>query len=263
MQVHGKLAVISGGASGLGEAVARRLVASGARVWIADLTRERGEALERELGPALSFVPCDVTREAEVAALFERARAGGPVQIVVSCAGVAAAKRTLDRDGAPHDLASFQRALEINVVGTFNMARLGAAAIVAGAGATSSERHGQEGDTRGVIVNTASIAAFEGQQGQVAYAASKGAIVAMTLPLARDLAQHAIRVCAICPGTMDTPLLAGLPEAARKSLAALIPFPARLGQPAEFAALVQHVIENDYLNGESLRLDGALRMPAR
>ncbi len=259
MQVQGKLAVVSGGASGLGEAVARRLVAAGARVLIGDVAEERGEELARELGPALRFARCDVTREADVAALFGQAGALGPVQIVVSCAGVAQAKRILDRTGAPHDLATFQRALEINVVGTFNLARLGAAAIVAGPPGAPAD----DGGTRGVIVQTASIAAFEGQQGQVAYAASKGAIVAMTLPLARDLAQHAIRVCTLCPGTMDTPLLAGLPESARKGLEALIPFPARLGRPAEFAALVQHAIENEYLNGESLRIDGALRMPAR
>ena len=256
MQVEGAVALVSGGASGLGEAVARRLIAGGARVVIADVQRERGEALQRELGTGAEFVVCDVSREEQVAAAVERASALGPLRVLVSCAGVAPAKRALDRSGAPHDLAIFQRTLEINVLGTFNLARLGAAAMVAG---TEPESSGQ----RGVIVNTASIAAYEGQTGQVAYAASKGAIVAMTLPLARDLAQHGIRVCTICPGIMDTPLLAGLPEAARAGLSGVIPFPSRLGAPAEFAALVQHVIENDYLNGESIRLDGALRMPAR
>ncbi|MDB4989571.1 MAG: short-chain dehydrogenase/reductase [Myxococcaceae bacterium] len=255
MQIRATSAVVSGGASGLGEAVVRALLASGAHVVIADVQRERGEALAQELGNLASFVACDVTQEEQVQAALTQAVARAPLRAVISCAGIAIAKRTLDKAGAAHELAAFQRVFAINVVGTFNLSRLGAATMVA----HTPIEDGQ----RGVIVNTASIAAFDGQTGQVAYAASKGAIVAMTLPLARDLAQHAIRVCTICPGTMDTPLLAALPEAARIALAASIPFPGRLGLPSEFAALVEHVLENDYLNGESIRLDGALRMAAR
>lgn len=255
MQLAGSAAVVSGGASGLGEAVVRRLVASGARVVIADLQRERGEALARELGEGVAFVACDVRHEDEVQDAIDAACVLGPLRAVVSCAGVALAKRTLDKQAAAHDLATFQRVLEVNVVGVFNFARLGAAAMVASAPLLDGQR--------GVIINTSSIAAYDAQMGQVAYGASKGAIVAMTLPLARDLAQHAIRVCTICPGTMDTPLLAALPAPARTALSATIPHPARLGAPHEFAALVQHVIDNDYLNGESIRLDGALRMGPR
>lgn len=255
MQVRGASAVVSGGASGLGEAVVRKLAQAGARVVIADLQRPQAEALAAELGPDVRFVECDVRSEPQVQAALACAQALGPVRAIVSCAGIAIAARTLDKQGAAHELAAFQRVLEVNLIGTFNLARLGAAAMVA---STPLER-GQ----RGVIVQTASIAAFDGQMGQAAYSASKGGIVAMTLPLARDLAQHAIRVCTVCPGVMDTPLLRGLPEAARSNLAATIPFPPRLGHPDEFAALALHVIENDYLNGEHIRLDGALRMSAR
>jgi NAD(P)-dependent dehydrogenase (short-subunit alcohol dehydrogenase family) len=255
MQIDGMVALISGGASGLGEAVVRALVEAGALVVIADLARERGEALAAELGAAAQFVACDVRDEQQVTGAIAAACARGPLRAVVSCAGVVLAQRTLDKQGAPHDLAAFQRLLEINVTGTFNLARLGAAAMVAHTPLSEGQR--------GVIVNTASIAAYDGQVGQLAYGASKGAIVAMTLPLARDLAQHAIRVCAVCPGLMDTPLLAGLPETVRASLGATIPFPSRLGAPREFAALVRHIVENDYLNGESIRLDGALRMAPR
>ncbi|MDB4975810.1 MAG: 3-hydroxy-2-methylbutyryl-CoA dehydrogenase [Myxococcaceae bacterium] len=255
MQIEGSSALVSGGASGLGEAVVRKLVASGAHVVIADVQRGRGEALAEELGSAARFALCDVTQEDQVESALQQAVALAPLRAVVSCAGIAIAKRTLDKQGAAHDLAAFQRVFSINVTGTFNLARLGAARMVA-----STDLHAGQ---RGVIVNTASIAAFDAQMGQVAYGASKGAIVAMTLPLARDLAAHAIRVCTLCPGIMDTPLLAGLPEAARAALALAIPHPSRLGLPSEFAALVQHVIENDYLNGESIRLDGALRMSAR
>lgn len=252
MQIRQAAALVSGGASGLGEAVVRRLVASGARVVIADVARERGEELARELGASAAFVACDVTNEADVEAAVARACELGPLRAAVTCAGVAVAKRVLDKAGAAHDVATFRRVLDVNVTGTFNVARLAAAAMVASTPPVDGQR--------GVIVQTASIAAYDGQTGQAAYAASKGALVALTLPLARDLAAQQIRVCTICPGLMDTPLLRGLPEAARTSLAGTIPFPSRLGDPADFAALALHVIENDYLNGESIRLDGALRM---
>lgn len=255
MQIAGAVAVVAGGASGLGEAVTRRLLASGARVVIADLAKERGEALVRELGALLDFVHCDVTDENQVRIAIEHALARGTLRIAVCTAGIAIAKRTLDKQGVAHDLATFQRVLAINVLGTFNVARLAAEAMVAHSPLVDGQR--------GVLVHTASIAAFDGQIGQTAYAASKGALAALTLPLARDLATHAIRACTICPGLMDTPLLRGLPEAARTALASSIPFPSRLGDPADFAALVEHVIENDYLNGENIRLDGALRMAAK
>lgn len=255
MQVGGAVAVVSGGASGLGAAVVRRLAADGALVVIADLQGERAEALAAELGPSVHGMACDVSDTAQVQAVIDHAVSRGPLRAVVSCAGIAIAKRLLDKQGAPHEADAFERALRINLLGSFQLARLGAAAMVAHVPPI--------GQQRGVIVNTASIAAFDGQMGQVAYAASKGGIVAMTLPLARDLAPHGIRVCTVCPGIMDTPLLAGLPEPARTALAAAIPFPRRLGLPAEFAALVAHVIDNDYLNGESIRLDGGLRMGPR
>lgn len=256
MQIDGAVALVSGGASGLGEAVVRELVAHAAEVVIVDVQHERGEALASALGSAATFVRCDVTDEAQVQAAVDLARSRGPLRIAVSCAGIATPMRVLDKRGAAHELASFRRVLEVNVIGGFNLARLAAAAMVAHSAPLAS---GQ----RGVIVQTGSIAAFDGQIGQAAYAASKGALVSMTLPLARDLAQHAIRVCTLCPGLMDTPLLSSLPEAARKALAETIPFPARLGRPSEFAALLRHVIENDYLNGETVRLDGALRMGPR
>lgn len=259
MQIDGAVAVVSGGASGLGEAVVRQLVAAGARVVILDVADRqdaRAEALTTELGAQVVYVRGDVSDEADVQRAIDQARALGTLRAVVSCAGIATPARLLDRQAKPHDRALFERVLAVNVTGTFHLARLGAAAMVADSPLL-------DGGLRGVIVNTASIAAYDGQMGQVAYAASKGAIVSMTLPLARDLAPHAIRVVTLCPGLMDTPLLAGLPEAARTALAANIPLPPRLGAPREFAALVLHAIENDYLNGESIRLDGALRMGPR
>lgn len=255
MQMRGGVAVVSGGASGLGEAVVRRLAGDGAQVVIADLAAERAEALAAELGPAVSARPCDVTEADQVEAAIAHATSLGPLRAVVSCAGIAIAARVLDKQGVPHDAAAFARVMQINLMGSFHLARLGAAAMVAH---TPLVR-----DQRGAIVLTASIAAYDGQMGQAAYAASKGGIVAMTLPLARDLAPHGIRVCTVCPGIMDTPLLAGLPEPARAALAASIPLPRRLGAPAEFAALVAHVIDNDYLNGECIRIDGGLRMGLR
>jgi NAD(P)-dependent dehydrogenase (short-subunit alcohol dehydrogenase family) len=255
MDIRGGVGLVSGGASGLGEAAVRALVAADAKVVIADVNEAKGRALAEQLAGAARFVQTDVSDSDQVARALDAASELGPLRAVVSCAGVGAVMRTLDKEGKPHDLRVFQRVVSINLFGTFNMVRLGAARL-----ALNEPDLAQH---RGVIVNTASIAAFDGQIGQVAYAASKGAIVGMTLPVARDLGKLGIRVCTLCPGTMDTPLLAALPEAARKTLAESIPFPSRLGLPAEFAKLVLHVIDNDYLNGESIRLDGALRMPLR
>jgi NAD(P)-dependent dehydrogenase (short-subunit alcohol dehydrogenase family) len=253
MQIRGGVAVVSGGASGLGEATVRALVGAEAQVVIADLDQTRGQALAAELGRAVEFVCTDVAQPEQVQAAIDAARARGALRAAVSCAGVGAVMRTLDKQGQPHDPAAFQRVLAINLFGTFNVLRLAAAAL--------AQQAPDAAGARGVIINTASIAAFDGQVGQLAYSASKGAIVAMTLPAARDLGKLGIRVCTLCPGTMDTPLLSALPEPARKTLGESIPFPSRLGLPAEFAKLALHVIENDYLNGESIRIDGALRMP--
>ena len=258
MRIANAVAVVTGGASGLGEAAAEKLAEVGAQVVIADLQAEQGAAVAARLGARASFVRCDVTREAEVEALLATARALGPLRVVVSCAGVALAKRLLDKQGAPHPLDVFERVVGVNLIGTFNLVRLAAAEMVA-----RTPPGSDDGGLRGVIVNCASIAAYDGQVGQSAYAASKGGIVALTLPLARELAQHGIRVCTVCPGVMDTPLMRGLPEAARSALERMVPLPARLGLPGEFAALVAHIVDNDYLNGECIRLDGALRMPPR
>lgn len=250
-----KTVFIAGGASGLGEATARRLHAAGARVVVFDLNAERGEALAVELGPRVRFAAGSVTDETAVQAALELTQAAfGPPHVAVNCAGIAPPGRILGRAG-PLPLAEFRRVVEVNLIGTFNVLRLAAAAM-----------QGREADAdgeRGVIINTASIAAYEGQIGQVAYAASKAGVVGMTLAAARDLAQWGIRVVTIAPGLFDTPLLAGLPEAARTSLAAQIPFPPRLGRPDEYAALVEHIILNPMLNGEVIRLDGALRMGPR
>lgn len=251
MQIHGQVALVTGGASGLGEAVVRRFVADGGRALIADRNTEKGEALAAELGDAAAFAPCDVTDAAAVEAAVERAASMGDLRLLACCAGIGWASRTVGRDGTAHDLGLFQTVINVNLVGTFNALRLAAARM--------SSNEPIDGE-RGVIVNTASVAAYEGQIGQVAYAASKGGIVAMTLPVARDLMRAGIRVCAIAPGLFDTPLLAGLPEAAREALGKAIPNPARLGKPAEFADLVAHIFGNAYLNGEVIRLDAALRM---
>jgi NAD(P)-dependent dehydrogenase (short-subunit alcohol dehydrogenase family) len=255
MDIRGGVGLVSGGASGLGEAVVRALVQAGAKVVIADVSQDKGRVLAEQLAGDAVFVPTDVSDPEQVARAVDAASALGTLRTVVSCAGVGAVMRTLDKEGKPHDLRVFQRVLSVNLFGTFNLVRLGAARLAQNA--PDAALH------RGVIVNTASIAAFDGQVGQAAYAASKGAIVGMTLPIARDLGKLGIRVCTLCPGTMDTPLLAALPEPARKTLAESIPFPSRLGLPAEFAKLVLQVIDNDYLNGESIRLDGGLRMPLR
>src|SRR5437763_15987146 len=255
MEIRGAAAVVTGGASGLGEATVRRLTAAGADVTILDKNAERGEGLAKELGGAVKFVATDVTDHDQVTAAVALASESAPLRICVNCAGVGVAMRTVDRNGSPHDPKPFDFVLGINLKGTFNVMTVAAAAM----SKTEPLEHGE----RGVVINTASIAAFDGQIGQLAYSASKGAIVGMTLPAARDLSAVGIRVCTIAPGTMDTPLLGTLPEDARDALAAGIPFPKRLGQPDDYARLVQHIIENGYLNGEVIRLDGALRMPPK
>ena len=249
------VALVTGGASGLGRATVERLVAAGGRAVIADRDVERGEALAKELGDAARFVATDVSDEKSVAAAVEAAIGLGTLRVAVSCAGVGWAARLVNKEGEPHTLDLFQKIIGVNLVGTFNVTRLASAAMMKNAADDDAQR--------GVIVNTASVAAFDGQIGQVAYAASKGGVAAMTLPAARDLSKAGIRVVTIAPGTFDTPMLAGLPEKARESLAAAIPNPSRLGKPAEYAALVQHIVENAYLNGEVIRLDGALRMAPR
>jgi NAD(P)-dependent dehydrogenase (short-subunit alcohol dehydrogenase family) len=256
MQIDGSGALVTGGASGLGEATVRRLVSAGAAVTICDRDEEGGQALARELGPMVRFVACDVTDpEQAEAAVAVAAGSAVPLRINVNCAGVGDAARTIARNGTPHDPARFARVISINLIGTFNTMVQSAVAI--------ARAEPQADDERGVIVNAASIAAFDGQIGQLAYAASKGGVVAMTLPAARDLSIMGIRVCAIAPGLMDTPLLGLLPEDAKRALGASVPFPKRLGVPDDFAALVLHIVENRYLNGEVIRLDGALRMPPR
>jgi NAD(P)-dependent dehydrogenase (short-subunit alcohol dehydrogenase family) len=254
VQLEGSNAIVVGGASGLGEATARALLASGARVTIADLNAEKGEMLAAELGEGAAFAPCDVQDEAQVEAAVSTAAEPGGLHISVCCAGVGWAERTASTRG-PHQLLPFETVLHVNLIGTFNALRFAAAAM-------NDNQPNEEGE-RGVCVNTASIAAFDGQIGQVAYAASKGGIVGLTLPAARDLASRGIRVCTIAPGTFDTPLLAALPKDARGELGKAIPFPSRLGRPIEFAALALQIVENPMLNGETIRLDGALRMPPR
>lgn len=250
-----KTFLITGGASGLGEATARGLHAAGGRVVILDLNSSAGETLAAELGPRARFAKADVTSETDVKAALALAReAFGGVHGVVNAAGIGTAEKVLGKNG-PHPLDLFERTIRINLVGTFNVIRLAAAAMAA--------QEPTETGERGVIVNTASIAAFEGQIGQAAYSASKGGIVGLTLPIARELARSGIRVVTIAPGIFDTPLLAGLPEPARVSLGQQVPFPSRLGRPHEYAALVRHVVENEMLNGEVIRLDGALRMAPR
>ena len=249
MELMGIGALVAGGASGLGEATARELAARGARVTVADVNEERGAALAGELEGG--FVRADVTDEAAVQAAVD---AVPGLRLAVSCAGIGWAERTVGRDGAAA-LAPFETVVRINLIGTFNVLRLSAAAI---AGAEPDA----EGE-RGAVVMTASIAAFDGQIGQTAYAASKGGVAGLTLPAARDLARLGIRACTIAPGLFDTPLLAGLPEEARQALGAQIPFPSRLGRPEEYARLACHIAENPMLNGEVVRLDGALRMPPR
>jgi 3-hydroxyacyl-CoA dehydrogenase/3-hydroxy-2-methylbutyryl-CoA dehydrogenase len=253
MEIEGAGALVAGGASGLGAATSRALAESGARVVIADLNAERGEALAEEIGA--EFVVADVTDAEAVGAAVERAAAvEDGLRISVCCAGIGWAER-LARTRGPHDLELFSNVVKVNLIGTFNVLRLAAASMIG--------NELDEGGERGVCVNTASIAAFDGQIGQVAYAASKGGIVGMTLPAARDVASKGVRVMTIAPGLFDTPLLAALPEAAREALGAGIPFPSRLGRPEEYAQLVGQIVANPMLNGETIRLDGALRMPPK
>jgi NAD(P)-dependent dehydrogenase (short-subunit alcohol dehydrogenase family) len=253
MEIEGATALVVGGASGLGEASVRALHERGAQVTIADVNAEKGEALASELG--LKFVTCDVREEAQVQRAVElAAQSDGGLRIALCCAGTGWAQKVAGSKG-PHPLLPFETIISINLIGTFNTLRFASAAMVANDPL-------QEGE-RGVCINTASIAAYDGQVGQIAYAASKGGVVAMTLPAARDLAQYGIRVNTIAPGLFDTPLLAALPEDARTKLGAGIPYPQRLGRPAEYAQLACQIVENRMLNGETIRLDGALRMPPR
>jgi NAD(P)-dependent dehydrogenase (short-subunit alcohol dehydrogenase family) len=262
MDVKGAVALVTGGASGLGAATARRLFHDGASVVLVDLPSSGGAALAKELnaasgasGRSAVFSPADVTNEADVQAAVGTAASLGPLRIVVNCAGIATPGKVLGREGVL-PLEAFSRVIQVNLVGTFNVLRLAAAAMVETEPAVT-ELGGPE---RGVIVNTASVAAFEGQIGQPAYAASKGAVAAMTLPIARELARSLVRVVTIAPGIFETPMMAGLPQDAQDSLGAQVPHPSRLGKPAEYAALVAHIVENAMLNGETIRLDGAIRM---
>lgn len=255
MEISNSVALITGGASGLGAATARRLHAAGAAVVLVDLPHSAGEALAAELGSGAVFVAADVTNEEQVKAAIGAAAALGPLRIVVNCAGVATPGRVLGREGVL-PLETFNRVIQINLVGTFNVLRLAAEAM-----ARTEPLKGEFGTAeRGVIVNTASVAAFDGQIGQAAYSASKGAVAAMTLPVARELARSLIRVMTIAPGIFETPMMAGLPQEAQDSLGAQVPHPSRLGKPAEYAALVEHIVSNAMLNGETIRLDGAIRM---
>jgi len=255
VDVRGSVALITGGASGLGAATARRLAAAGATVVVLDLPSSAGADLAASLPNGARFAPADVTDAEAVEQAVATAASLGELRVLVCCAGVGTPGKVVGRDGAPMPLRNFTRILDINLVGTFNAVRLAAARMVANPPNPDGER--------GVAVMTASIAAFDGQIGQVAYSASKGGIVGMTLPLARDLARDGVRVLCIAPGTFDTPLLAGAPQNVRDALGAAVPFPSRLGRPDEYAALVEHIVSNAMLNGEVIRLDGAMRMPPR
>jgi NAD(P)-dependent dehydrogenase (short-subunit alcohol dehydrogenase family) len=254
MKIAGSVALVTGGASGLGEATVRQLVSKEAQVVIVDLNEDRGQALAAELGGVATFVRADVSNAEDVEAAVARATSIGTLRASINCAGIGIAKRTIGKDGTPHNLGAFQKVISVNLFGTFNLLRLAASAMVG---------NEPEDGERGVIINTASVAAFDGQIGQVAYSASKGGIVGLTLPAARDLAKAQIRVVTIAPGTFDTPLLASLGEDIRAALAATIPHPSRLGRPGEFGALACHIVENSYINGEVIRLDGAIRMAPR
>jgi len=250
MQIKDSVAVVTGGASGLGLATTKRLLDAGGSVVVIDL---KGEEVVAELGPRAKFVATDVTDEAGVSAALDAAEEMGPLRINVNCAGIGNAIKTLSKDGA-FPLAGFRKVVEVNLIGTFNVIRLSAERI--------AKTEAVDGE-KGVIINTASVAAFDGQIGQAAYSASKGGVVGMTLPIARDLSRELIRVCTIAPGLFKTPLLGSLPEEAQKSLGQQVPHPARLGDPDEYGFLAQHIIENPMLNGEVIRLDGAIRMAPR
>jgi NAD(P)-dependent dehydrogenase (short-subunit alcohol dehydrogenase family) len=249
MQIAGKVFIVTGGASGLGEGTARMLARTGAKVVVADVQADRGEALAKEIGGA--FVKCDVTQEADGEAAVAKALSLGKLVGLVNCAGIAIGAKTVGKDG-PHGLAQFARVININLVGSFNMIRLAATAMCRNEPEATGER--------GVLINTASVAAYDGQIGQAAYAASKGGIVGMTLPIARDLARNGVRCMTIAPGIFGTPMLFGMPKEVQDALAASVPFPSRLGTPEDYARLAQHIIENEMLNGEVIRLDGAIRL---
>ncbi|MCK9917277.1 MULTISPECIES: SDR family NAD(P)-dependent oxidoreductase [Microbacterium] len=253
MDITGASALVTGGASGLGFATAQRLTQLGATVTIVDLPSSPGAERAAELGG--SFAPADVTDPEAVAAAVQTAVAAGPLRVVVNCAGIAPPAKVLERDGTPSPLAEFERIIRVNLIGTYNVIAQASAAIAASEPTESGDR--------GVIVNTASVAAFDGQIGQPAYSASKGGVHAMTLPIARELARYGIRVATIAPGIMETPMLAGLPQPAQDSLGQQVPYPQRLGKPAEYASLVAEIVRNGYLNGETIRLDGAIRMAPR
>lgn len=252
MKIEGKTALVTGGASGLGEATVRMLTARGAQVVILDLNEDAGAAIAQELGAKVAFCKADITDADQVQAAVELAQQRfGQVDIAINCAGIAPGAKLASKKG-PHDLGLFRKTLEVNVVGPFNVMRLAAVKMI------GNEPNDEGG--RGVMVNTASIAAFDGQVGQTAYAASKAALVGMTLPVARDLSEMGIRICTIAPGLYRTPMMAGLAENIQEALGKMVPFPSRLGKPEEFALLVQQIIENPMLNGETIRLDGALRL---
>jgi NAD(P)-dependent dehydrogenase (short-subunit alcohol dehydrogenase family) len=255
MQIEGTSAIVSGGASGLGEATVRRLTAKGVTCTIFDRDEARAKTLAEELGGATTYVAGDVSDPETVGAAVATAAAAAPLRIAVNCAGIGWAGRVIDRNNVPHDLDLFKTVVNVNLIGTFNVLRLAAAEM--------AKTEPLDDGERGVVVNTASVAAFEGQIGQVAYSASKGGIVGLTVPAARDLAAVGIRVNTIAPGLMDTPLLGLLPEENRKALGAGVLFPKRLGTPDEFAALVEAIASSSYLNGETIRLDGGLRMPPK
>lgn len=249
MEIQGKVFIVTGGASGLGEGTARMLAAAGGKVVIADMQAEKGQVVAQAIGGV--FVRCDVTSEADGQAVIAQATALGKLMGLVNCAGVAPAEKIVGKNGA-HSLANFSKTISINLIGSFNMMRLAAEAM----GKNEPESTGE----RGVLISTASVAAYDGQIGQAAYAASKGGIVGMTLPIARDLARSGIRNMTIAPGIFGTPMLFGMPQEVQDALAAGVPFPSRLGKPEDFAKLVRHIFENDMLNGEVIRLDGAIRL---
>lgn len=256
MNINGQSAIVTGGASGLGEAVVRRLAADGASVVIIDRNEERGNAVAKELGENVRMQVCDVTEAADVQKAIDLAKSMGPLRVAVNCAGVGSAARTVGKGNTPHDLDMFKFVINVNLIGSFNVIRLAAAAM------SAQDPDAESGD-RGVIISTASVAAFEGQIGQAAYSASKGGIAGMTLPIARDLSRNHIRVATIAPGLFDTPLFDGIPDDARASLESQVPHPSRLGDPKEYADLVRFIVGNSYMNGEVIRLDGAIRMGMR
>jgi NAD(P)-dependent dehydrogenase (short-subunit alcohol dehydrogenase family) len=254
MDIQSNVFIVTGGASGLGGAVSRMLVENGGKVIIADVQNDRGAALASELGAAARYVQCDVTSEADATAAVSAALAAGTLRGLINCAGIATGEKTIGKDG-PHRLDAFARVVQINLVGTFNMIRLAADAM-------AKQEPTADGE-RGVVINTASVAAFDGQIGQAAYAASKGGVVGMTLPIARDLARSGIRCMTIAPGIFETPMLLGMAPEVQESLGKQVPFPSRLGKPAEYAQLVRAILANVMLNGETIRLDGAIRMQPR